>query len=173
MVLWGQHYADQTLESICRWPGQMVTYWHSRQCLIELLWGGLVSRSNRIAHFRVMWWSWWRRCCDTRQSQQVSSLEAPCHLSHLNTIPLNKYRIDPTQPSSSWPSHILKSLVISGLGTATCKGSVSSLDHQILFWCFRFFTIRGESGDHQGKLVFAHFVTDCLCERAISFFIGQ
>ena len=126
-----------------------------------------------IAHFGVMWWSWWRRCCDNRQSQQVPSLESPCHLSHLNTIPLKKYRIDPTQLSSSWPSHILKSLVISGLGRAACKGSVSSLDHQILFWCFRFFTIRDESGDHQGKLVFAHFVTDCLCERAISFFIGQ
>ena len=134
--------------------------------------GGLVSRSTSHRSFWSNVMIGWRRCYDTRQSQQVPSLESPCHLSHLNTIPLNKYRIDPTQPSSSWPSHILKSLVISGLGTAACKGSVSSLDHQILFWCFRFFTIRDESGDHQGKLVFAHFVTDCLCERAISFFIG-
>ena len=126
-------------------------------------------------HCRVMWRSSLREVFLWHPPAGFFSRvsQIPCHLSHLNTISLNKYKIDPTRPFSSWASHIPKSLLISGLGTAACKGSVSSPDHQILFWCFRSFTIRDESGDHQGKLVFAHFVTDCLCEGAISFFVAQ
>ena len=100
------------------------------------------------------------------------SPQIPCLLSHLNTISLNNYKIDPNLPtnqSSLLPPHtfnILKSVLSPRLGTAPNMISLIPGSPNIRFLrCYELWLI----ADHQRKLVFAYFVEGCLCERAFHF----